>query len=200
MNILKYSLILLSISSIISCKEAKTTKVSVVKDKIQSVKNDQINDFIGEYECKNNDNPDESLFLMLKKIDIESNFEGISWEDKNEKGEVTERTLIGGFYGNTDFFMNAREGYDLGYFVAKIKVEPFEDNLLKVNVFLDPSDVLEKPVQPPILSTKEALLKGNKKWEVTELKIYSALYFEIKNSKELVLKSDFGDLLFKKIK
>ncbi len=181
-------------------KEAKTTKVSVVKDKIGSVKNDQINDFIGEYEYKNNDNPDESLFLLLKKVDIESNFEGISWEDKNEKGKVTEKTLIGGFYGNTDFFMDAREGYDLGYFVAKVQVEPFEENSLKVNVSLDPSDVLEKPVQPPIVSTKEALSKGNKKWEVTELKIYSALFFEIKNPNELILKSDLGDLVFKKIK
>lgn len=192
--------------SICACQEQKkeTNETKVVKtlpaNKNVLVKNDQINDFIGEYEYKSSDNPDENLFLVLKKEDLKEDFEGVPWEDKNERGEITEKTLVGGFYGNTDFFMDAREGYDLGFFVAKIQAEPFEDNLLKINVLLDPSDVLENPVTPPIQSTAEAIAKGNKKWEVTDLKIYSALFFEIKNPNELILKSDFGDLTFKRIK
>ena len=104
-------------------------------------------------------------------------------------------------YGNTDLFEETREGYAPGFFVVNVQVEPFNDNSLKVNVTFDSSDVLENPVQPPIESTKEALRKGNKNWEITEMDIDRELIFEIKKSNELILKSDFNlaDKIFKRI-
>lgn len=179
----------------------KTQKV--IKDKISS-NNDQLTDFVGLYEYEDKDNPKESLFLVLKIVDPKSiaNFEGYVWEEKNENGEVVEQTLAGLLYGNTDLFDEVREGYAPGFFVANIQVEPFENNALKVNVSLDSSDILENPVPLSIISTKEALAKGNKTWEVTEMDIMRELIFEIKNSNELILKSDLGsdDKTFSKTK
>ena len=110
--------------------------------------------------------------------------------------------MSGTFYGNTDLFDDAREGYKPGFFVSTVQSEPSENNVLKVNINLAFSDILENPIYPPIQSTQEALKSGNKKWEVTELEISKELVFEIKNSTELILKSDLGsdDKIFKKIK
>lgn len=185
-------------------KQTDEIKISVNKNKIATVKNDALYDFEGKYEYKDSVSPNESLFLILKKAETKSipDFEGASWKEKNEKGENVSMTLRGLLYGNTDLFEEAREGYDPGFFVANVQVEPFKDNSLKVNATFDSSDVLENPVQPPIESTKEALRKGNKKWEIKELNIDRELIFEIKNAKELILKSDFDleDKIFKRIK
>jgi hypothetical protein len=188
-------------------KETPQIKVPVVKKEVLGVKtewNDKLYDFVGKYEYKNIDNPDESLFLIFKKVDTKNipDFEGASWIEKNEKGENVKMTLAGLLYGNTDLFDEAREGYTPGFFVTNIQVEPLNDNSLKVNVRFESSDVLENPVQLPIESTKEALRKGNKKWEITELNIDRELIFEIKNSNELILKSDLNldDKTFTKVK
>lgn len=187
-------------------KEIKPKEITpkVIKDEVQYVSNDQLIDLIGEYECKNADNPKENLLLVLKIVDTKSiaDFEGYSWPEKNEKGEVVDKTLAGLLYGNTDLFDVAREGYDPGFFVTNVQVEPWENNSLKVKIELNEPDVLENPVLPPITSTKEALEKGNKKWEITEMKIWTSLIFEIKNPDELVLKadSDLFDQTFKRVK
>lgn len=194
--------------SLCACKEQKKEQEIInapqKENKISSVNNDELVDFVGYYEYKNSGSSNENLTLIVKKVETKSipNFEGYSTEEKNEKGEVIEMTLIGVLYGNTDLFDDAREGYEPGFFVVNTQIEPLEGKSLKVNVNLDSSDILKNPVQPPIESTKEALTKGNKKWEVTEMNIAKELIFEIKNSNELVLKSDLGsdDKIFKKIK
>lgn len=185
-------------------KEIKEITPKVIEDKVHSVTNDQLSNFTGQYEYINTANPKESLLLILKKVDTNSitDFEGYAWEEKNEKGEIAEKALTGLFYGNTDLFDAGRDGYDPGFFVTNVQVEPSENNLLKLKIQLNDSDVLENQVLPPITSTKEALEKGNKKWEITEIDIFRELIFEIKNSKELILKSDLGleDKTFKKVK
>ncbi|URC12541.1 hypothetical protein [Flavobacterium sp. B183] len=184
-------------------KKNEEIKTSVNENKIAPVKNDALYDFLGKYIYKDSANPNENLLLVLKKVETKSipDFEGASWEEKNEKGENVSMTLAGLLYGNTDLFEEAREGYAPGFFVVNVQVEPFNDNSLKVNVTFDSSDVLENPVQPPIESTKEALRKGNKNWEITEMNIDRELIFEIKKSNELILKSDFNleDKIFKRI-
>lgn len=57
--------------------------------------------------------------------------------------ENVEMALAGIFYGNTDLFDDTREGYTTGYFVTNVQVEPLKNNLLKININLDPSDILE---------------------------------------------------------
>jgi hypothetical protein len=196
----RFLYLFLVLIAVISCKKEEPINKTVIKtqkiseDGIQLVKSDQLSDFFGEYEYKNIDNSQESLFLILKKVETKSiaDFEGYSWEEKNEKGEVVEKTLTGLFYGNTDLFEEAREGYAPGFFVANVQVEPSGENSLKVNLHANSSDILENPVQPTIKSTKEALEKGNKKWQITEIDISRELIFEIKNSNELILKSDLG--------
>lgn len=187
-----------------SKKETKEIKPKVILDTNQSVNNDQLSDFVGEYEFKYPDNPEESLLLILKTADIKNipDFEGYAWKEKNEKGEVVEKTMTGLIYGNTDLFDIGREGYKPGFFVANVQAEPSGDTSLKVEIQLDSSDMLEKPILPNITSTKEALEKGNTKWEVTEMDILTSLLFEIKNPNELIMKSDLGleDKIFKKIK
>lgn len=189
--------------SLIGCKEQKE-KTSVVESRDSVVQNDSLDNLIGKYEYKNTETPDESLLLIFKKVNIKTipNFEDYSWQEKNEKGENVDVALSGMFYGNTDLFDEAREGYKPGFFVGVIQSEPLENNAVKVNINIASSDILEKPIYPPIQSTQEALKSGNKKWEVTELEINRELIFEIKNSTELILKSDLGsdDKIFKKIK
>lgn len=189
----------------IGCKEVKKeqkVEPSLIQSKVAVTQNDNLNNFIGKYEYKNTDTPNENLLLIFKKVDIRTipDFEGYSWEEKNEKGENVEVTLSGTFYGNTDLFDEAREGYKPGFFVGTVQSEPSEKNALKVNINLASSDILENPIYPPIQSTQEALKSGNKKWEVTELEINRELIFEIKNSTQLILKSDLGsdDKIFKK--
>ena len=194
--------------SICACKgpkkETKEITPKEIKDKVQPINKDQLGNFIGQYEYINAANPKESLFLILKKVDTNSitDFEGYAWEEKNEKGEIAEKALTGLFYGNTDLFDEVREGYEPGYFVANVQVEPLRENSLKVNIQVDDSDILENPVLPAITSTKVALENGNKKWEITEMGVARELIFEIKNSNELILKSDSGldDKTFKKTK
>ncbi|WP_337965417.1 hypothetical protein [uncultured Flavobacterium sp.] len=166
----------------------------VAEDKIEPVINDQLTDFVGLYEYEDKDNPKESLFLVLKIVDTKSiaNFEGYAWEEKNEKGEVAEKTLAGLLYGNTDLFQDVREGYAPGFFVANVQVEPFRNTELKVSIDGDSSAIFEDPIPLSIKSTKEALAKGYKIWEVTEMDIAKNLIFEVKNSNELILKSDLG--------
>jgi hypothetical protein len=196
---------------VISCKKEnkevldkpviKTQKA--IKDKISS-NNDQLTDFVGLYEYEDKDNPKESLFLVLKIVDPRSiaNFEGYVWEEKNEKGEVLEQTLTGLLYGNTDLFDEVREGYAPGFFVANVQVEPFHNDALRVSIDGDSSAIFENPVPLSIKSTKEALAKGYKIWEVTEMDISKNLIFEVKNSNELILRSDLGldDKIFSKTK
>jgi hypothetical protein len=156
------------------------------------------------YEYKDVDNPRESLFLVLKIVDPRSipNFEGYLWKEKKENGEVVEQTLAGLLYGNTDLFQDVREGYAPGFFVANIQVEPFENNELKVTIDGDSSAIFENPLPFSINSTKEALAKGYKIWEVTEMDISKNLIFEVKNPNELILRSDLGsdDKTFSKTK
>ncbi|WP_264530861.1 hypothetical protein [Flavobacterium sp. N502540] len=68
-------------------KQTKEIKISVNKNKIAALKNDALYDFEGEYEYKNSDSSNENLFLILKKVETKSipDFEGSSWEEKNEK-------------------------------------------------------------------------------------------------------------------
>ncbi|RKR05686.1 hypothetical protein C8C83_5037 [Flavobacterium sp. 90] len=198
---------------IASCKEEKKEAVNknipketqkIVKDKTEPVINEQLTDFVGLYEYKNVDNPKESLFLVLEKVDPKSipNFEGYSWKENNENREEVEKTLAGLLYGNTDLFDDVREGYAPGFFVANVQVEPFHNNALRVSIDGDSSVIFENPIPLTIKSSKEALAKGNKIWEVTEMDISRNLTFEIKNSDELILKSDLGsdDITFSKTK
>ncbi len=185
-------------------KETKEIIQKVAEDKIEPVINDQLTDFVGLYKYEDKDNPKESLFLVLKIVDTKSiaNFEGYAWEEKNEKGEVAEKTLAGLLYGNTDLFQDVREGYAPGFFVANVQVEPFRNTELKVSIDGDSSAIFEDPIPLSIKSTKEALTKGYKIWEVTEMDISKNLIFEVKNSNELILRSDLGsdDKTFNKTK
>lgn len=190
-------------------KETETKKLpSEIKENTESssqatsVKNDNLNDFTGFYECENADNPKESLFLMVEKVNVNTipDFEGFSWEEKNENGETVEKTLTGFLYGTTDLFDDVREGYAPGFFVANCRIEPYESNSLRLSLKLEEADILESPVRFPIKSTEEALAKGNKKWEVTTFNISQDYFFEIKNPKELLLKSESDEKLFIKKK
>ncbi|MEW5675601.1 hypothetical protein ABGT15_04755 [Flavobacterium enshiense] len=149
--------IILLFIALTSCQQKDTAikEVSVEKNQNTEINNEaasankiELNDFIGQYEFRDTDNPKESLFLMMKKVDVESiqDFEGFSWEEKNEKGEVVRMTLTGLLYGNTDLFDDTREGYAPGFFVVNSQIEPYENSGLKLSLNVKESDILENPV------------------------------------------------------
>lgn len=179
---------------------------SVIKkdkdDKIQEklILNKNLNDFIGEYRFLNEEDPSHNLFLKLEKKDIKElkEFEGYAWEEKDDYGKSREVTLQGFLYANTELYEDTGEGYEKGYFVAKVKVEPLEEKLLKIIINVKPSEILERPIVPPIKSSFEAIKKGNKVWSVNEYSIAKELVFEIVNDHIIILKTDFSDKEFKK--
>jgi hypothetical protein len=190
-------------------KETETKKLSSEKkvnaeinSQTTSVKNDDLSNLAGLYGCENKDNPKESLFLRVEKVNVNTipDFEGFSWEEKNVDGETVQKTLTGLLYGTTDLFDDAREGYAPGFFVANCMIEPYESNSLRLSLKLEEANILESPIRFPVKSAEEALAKGNKKWEVMTFNIAQDYFFEVKNPEELVLKLESGEKSFIKRK
>lgn len=110
--------------------------------------------------------------------------------------------ITGFYYGTSDEFDEAREGYLPGFFVSPMDNLQINGDTIRFVLNTNNSDFLTKSVDLKIQSTKEAINAGYKNWEnkiLTAPKTYIGL---IKDSKTIFFKGkmEFLDKTFKKKK
>jgi len=106
------------------------------------------------------------------------------------------------YYGTSDEFDEAREGYLPGFFISPMDNLQISGDTIKFILKTDNSDFLTKPVDLTIQSTKEAINAGYKNWEnkiPTNSETYIGL---IKGSETIFFKGEmeFMNKTFKKKK
>lgn len=74
-------------------------------------------------------------------------------------------TLSGKYYGTSDEFDEAREGYYPGYFVSDMNNLRIENDSIYFAINISNKDILKNKVNISIKSTNDAILWGNSNWE-----------------------------------
>jgi hypothetical protein len=100
------------------------------------------------------------------------NYAGIyEYEDRydayeNEYIVLSEKDgkITGFYYGTSDEFDEAREGYDAGYFVAPMTNLEINGDAISFVLNVKDSDFMDDIIDLKITSAKEAIKAGNKKW------------------------------------
>ena len=71
----------------------------------------------------------------------------------------------GWYYGTSDEFDAAREGYLPAFFVAKMQNLKISNDTITFNLNISDNDLLTEPVTLKLRSTEEAIKAGYSKWE-----------------------------------
>lgn len=137
-----------------------------------------INKYIGVYKYQDKNNSNEDQYIVLENL--------------NGK-------LEGRYYGTSDDFDEAREGYYPGFFVSNMRDLQIKDNTINYNIQLQDSDVFAKPIDLIYKSSKEISLEKNSKWDVRIRRHTCEYNGKIVNG-EIQLEVDFGPRVFKKNK
>jgi hypothetical protein len=132
---MKKTLIILSLLAIFASSCRQATKT-------QSIEN--TDKYIGIYEYVNTYSTEQNNYIVLKK--------------ENDK-------IIGFYYGTTDEFDEAREGYLPAFFVASMNKLEINKNTITFVLNVNNSDFLTKPINLEITSTQKAIELGYKNWE-----------------------------------
>jgi len=133
---------------------------------------DTFDKYIGVYEYVypyNTDDLIENHFIVLSKVD---------------------NKLTGYYYGTSDEFDLAREGYIPAFFVSKMDNLKIKGDTITFKLNVENADFLTKAVDLKYKSTKEAIHAGYKNWKnkiTTNPKYYQGL---LKNYKMIVFKGD----------
>ena len=78
---------------------------------------------------------------------------------KNKEG------YSGWYYGTSDEFDEAREGYLPAFFVANLQKLKISNDTITFNLNISDNDLLTEPVTLKLRSTEEAIKAGYSKWE-----------------------------------
>jgi hypothetical protein len=103
------------------------------------------------------------------------------------------------YYGTTDEFDQAREGYYPGFFVAPMNNLDIDGETIKFTLSIENENVYDKPVDLIIKSNEQAKKAGYKKWIQSmnfEPKTYIADYKE----NIITVEGMYDEKIFKKIK
>jgi len=86
--------------------------------------------------------------------------------EENHYIVLTEKNgkTVGLYYGNSDDFDEAREGYDPGFFVVPMNELKIGKDTIRFVLDVKDSNMLDKPINLQIKSTQEALNAGYKNW------------------------------------
>ena len=79
--------------------------------------------------------------------------------------EVVEDQLHGRYYGTSDDFDEAREGYYPGYYVTDLLDLSFKDNTFSFELDPDSADMFEDKLGLEILNTADAIEAGYTNWQ-----------------------------------
>ena len=109
----------------------------------QAIQENNLDKYVGTYECKNLDVADENNYIVISKAD---------------------NKLSGIYYATSDEFDENREGYAPGFFVTNMNNIEISADSIKFSINVEPTEILSKPVKLKIKSTSEALKSGYKVW------------------------------------
>jgi hypothetical protein len=90
-----------------------------------------------------------------------------SSENKYIVLEENNSNITGKYYGTTDDFDQAREGYLPGYFVVEMKNLLIENNEISFYIELTENDLFDKVIDLNIKSSSEISLTENPRWKQT---------------------------------
>lgn len=136
--------------------------------------------YLGTYECIAPDTPDETNYIVISKTD--NKYSGI-------------------YYATSDEFDENREGYAPGFFVTNMNNLEFTGDSIKFSIKVEPTEIVSKPVNLKIKSVDEALKSGYKVWENTGIPTFPKDYVGIfKNPTTIFFKGsqEIFDKTFKK--
>lgn len=140
--------------------------------KISDHKIDAYDKYIGVYEYVypyNTDDLIENHFIVLSKVD---------------------NKITGYYYGTSDEFDHAREGYQPAFFVSKMDNLEIKGDTIKFKLNVENADFVTKAVDLKYKSTKEAIQAGYLNWKnkiTIHPKYYQGLF---KNNKMIFFKED----------
>lgn len=111
--------------------------------------------------------------------------------------------IIGRYYGTSDDFDEAREGYYPGFFVANMINFKINNKEISFEISLTENDMYSKPVYLKYKDTKEVLLSGNPLWINKQIinssdKNPRKYKGKIVNNEEIILKIDNDQRIFKR--
>ena len=109
----------------------------------QAIQENNLDKYVGTYECLAQDTPDETNYIVISKAD---------------------NKLSGIYYATSDEFDENREGYAPGFFVTNMNNLEIIGDSIKFSINVEPTEILSKPVNLKIKSTSEALKSGYKVW------------------------------------
>ena len=104
--------------------------------------------------------------------------------------EVVDDTLVGRYYGGTDYFDDVREGYAQGFFVAEMKNLAIDQNTITFSIQLFPKDVFSAQIDLSYKTSEEVDKTINEPW----------LNAHIFNSEEGITKVYRGTIEYQRIK
>lgn len=140
--------------------------------------------------CQNSSNIEQ--YVGIYEFEYPYNTENLN-ENHNIVLVYENGILSGKYYGTSDEFDEAREGYYPGYFVADMNNLRIENDSIYLTINISNKDILTKKVNVSINSTNDAILWGNSNWEnyiQIEEKKYSG---QIKN-KSIIFYDDKGEI------
>jgi hypothetical protein len=111
---------------------------------------------------------------------------------------ISNNGIKGYYYGTSDEFDEAREGYLPAFFVSKMDNLIIKNDTIKFKLTVDNSDFLTQTVDLKYKTTNDALSAGYKNWEnkiPTSPKTYTGVF---QNSETIVFKVDQDIRVFKK--
>lgn len=105
---------------------------------------------------------------------------------------LEQESLAGKYYGTTDEFDEAREGYLPGFFVTDLFDLQIQGDSIKFVILCSNEDFFTKPIDLQIQNSDEARKQGYVKWDVrlrTNMKKYSGFI----QGDTILIKDDFND-------
>jgi hypothetical protein len=113
--------------------------------------------------------------------------------------------VVGRYYGTSDDFDDAREGYLPGFFVAPLRQLSIQGQKISFQIELHADDLFLNPIELSIRSSQEVDLKKNKRWiadyqpGIRLTRSFVTYTGEITNG-EFHITTQYGVRVFKKIK
>ncbi len=106
--------------------------------------------------------------------------------------------LVGRYYGTSDEFDDAREGYYPGFFLLEMKDIEIEENNIKFTLELKEDEIFSYPIDISYRSTDDIDLMVNPIWKSTKLSGVNEYYGTIENGK-IILNEENSTRVFNEI-